>query len=262
MSFYSFNVETAAQYGVDEAIVIHNFQFWITKNKANGKHFHDGKTWTYNSQEALAKLFPFWSKRQIQRIMKSIFDSGILVKGDYNKRGYDKTMWYAFQDEGDWLHTAETLKAPNGAMSESNTGPNGATDSTKRCHGQHQTVPPIPDSKPDSKPDIKKAKKQPITFQAFLEDIKALGEQAIPKDDPIFEYAEKAGIEKHFLLLAWEEFKVKYLRTGKKYKDWRMVFRESVRANWFKLWWFDAGGKCELTSLGRQSENYHNPEAV
>ena len=49
---YSFDIEVAQQYGVNEAIMIKNLQFWIMKNKANGKHFHDGHTWTYNSVAA------------------------------------------------------------------------------------------------------------------------------------------------------------------------------------------------------------------
>ena len=46
---YSFNGDIAAKYGVDEAVFIHNLYWWIRKNQANGRHYKDGKTWTYNS---------------------------------------------------------------------------------------------------------------------------------------------------------------------------------------------------------------------
>ena len=150
---YSFNVETAKQYGVDEAIVIQNFQYWIKKNVANKQHENDGRTWTYNTQNALAELFPFWSRRQIQRILKSLMDMRVIMSGEYNKKGYDKTKWYAFINQKEWLETPETLNAPNGAVSDSNNAPNGALHSTKRCSPLTQTVLPIPDSKPNSKPD-------------------------------------------------------------------------------------------------------------
>ena len=39
---HHFNIEYAKKYGILEAILIDNFQFWIAKNRANGKHFHDG----------------------------------------------------------------------------------------------------------------------------------------------------------------------------------------------------------------------------
>ena len=46
---YSFNIHIAKKYGVDEAIMIKNFQFWILKNEASEKHNHKGSYWTYNS---------------------------------------------------------------------------------------------------------------------------------------------------------------------------------------------------------------------
>lgn len=95
---YQFDTDIAAIYGVDESIMIANLQFWIRKNEANGKHFHDGRFWTYNSIEAFTKLFPFWTARQIRRIIKSLEDKGVIVTGNYNTSAYDRTTWYAFGD--------------------------------------------------------------------------------------------------------------------------------------------------------------------
>ena len=63
---YSFDSRIAELYGVDEAVFIHNLYYWLMKNEANGRHYYDGKSWTYNSLQAFAKLFPFWSRRQIE----------------------------------------------------------------------------------------------------------------------------------------------------------------------------------------------------
>ena len=76
---YQFDTDIAALYGVDESIMIANLQFWIRKNEANGKHFHDGRFWTYNSIDAFTKLFPFWTARQIRRILKSLEEKGVIV---------------------------------------------------------------------------------------------------------------------------------------------------------------------------------------
>jgi hypothetical protein len=133
---YSFDVEVATKYGVDEAIMIQNFQFWIFKNKAGEKNQHDGRTWTFNTIKALETIFPFWSVKQIRRVMKSLIDNEILVTGNYNQKGYDQTTWYAFKDEQKWLEPLILKNCPNGQM-----------ELPKRANGIAQTGKPIPDNK-------------------------------------------------------------------------------------------------------------------
>ena len=79
---YSFDCKLAEKYGVDEAIFLHNLYFWIVKNEANGRHHHEGRTWTYNSMAAFARLFPFWSKRQVERIIRNLVANGALLEGN------------------------------------------------------------------------------------------------------------------------------------------------------------------------------------
>ena len=93
---YSFDINYAQLYGINEAIMIKNFQYWITKNKSNDGNFHDGKTWTYNSVNAFTALFPFWSYQKICRILKSLITQKVLMVGNYNRAKYDRTKWYAF----------------------------------------------------------------------------------------------------------------------------------------------------------------------
>jgi hypothetical protein len=118
----AFDVQTAIDYGVNEAIMIQNFVFWIEKNLANNKNHHDGRTWTYNTQEAFTFLFPFWSKWQVQRIIESLEKQGVLIKGNYNHHAYDRTQWYAFSDEDKWLNkfenTPQTLEDVHIAKSQ------------------------------------------------------------------------------------------------------------------------------------------------
>lgn len=92
---FSFDGEFAKEHGVNEAIMYQYFSYWIAKNKANDKHFYDGYTWTYNSQKALTELFPFWNRAKIQRIISSLENQGLLIKGNYNQLAYDRTTWYA-----------------------------------------------------------------------------------------------------------------------------------------------------------------------
>jgi len=96
---YNLNIDHAKQYGVDEAIMINNFQYWVMKNKANGINCHEGKTWTYNSVRSYVEIYPFWTSNQIERILTSLRNQGVLIVGNYNKAKYDRTKWYAFADE-------------------------------------------------------------------------------------------------------------------------------------------------------------------
>ena len=100
---YSFDIEIAKQIGVNEAIMYQNILFWICKNKAEGRHFYDGRYWTFNSVRAFQELFPFWSLKQTRTVLDSLVKQGILMKGNYNKTVYDRTCWYAFVNEPDDL---------------------------------------------------------------------------------------------------------------------------------------------------------------
>lgn len=96
---HSFETEDAAKYGLVEAVMLNNFRYWISHNKANKAHEHDGKTWTYNSVKAFESLFPYLTANQIRRCLESLITQGVLVRGNYNISAYDKTSWFAFSDE-------------------------------------------------------------------------------------------------------------------------------------------------------------------
>ena len=96
---HTFNVEVAKNTGVDGAIIIENIYYWLLKNKANKKHYHDGFYWTYNSVKAFEELFPYWSVKQISRILNSLERDGYLKTGNYNKLAYDRTKWYTLTEK-------------------------------------------------------------------------------------------------------------------------------------------------------------------
>lgn len=103
-------------------------------------------------------------------------------------------------------------------------------------------------------------KREKVTFNAFIETCRAAGERPIRTDDPIFDFAEDAGIPREFVALAWREFAIKHRDSGKLQKDWRAHFRDAVRRNWFKLWWCPPAGGCELTTSGVQVKRERDAE--
>ena len=94
-----FDVEHAKRYGVVEAVLIANFQFWIAKNRANGENLRNGRTWTYNSVRAYALLFPYLSRDQVRRAIDRLVAAEVLTVGNYNDKATDQTKWFAFHDE-------------------------------------------------------------------------------------------------------------------------------------------------------------------
>lgn len=95
---YSFNKDVAILVGVENAVIIHSIMFWITKNKHNDKMFYDGRYWTYSSQKAMLKSFPFFSKDQIKRRISSLARQGyLIVTSEYSQD--KKTYWYSVSND-------------------------------------------------------------------------------------------------------------------------------------------------------------------
>ncbi len=94
-----FNETIANQFGVNAAIILQNFAFWINRNKENGSNLKDGKHWTYITLKGLKEKFPFLSSDKIRYSISKLIDAGILTKGNFNKTKYDRTLWYSFNDD-------------------------------------------------------------------------------------------------------------------------------------------------------------------
>ena len=106
-----------------------------------------------------------------------------------------------------------------------------------------------------SKPKQRKqAEDRSITFATFMKQRDEANLPHISPDHHVYTYAEDVGIPDSFLEIAFHEFAEKYTKEGKKYKDWEKAFANSVRYNWFKLWWLNEANEYELTSQGRQAD--------
>lgn len=131
---YSFNIEVAQKYGVNEAIFMHNLYFWIFKNEANERHFYEGRYWTYNSAEAFSKLFPFWSADQVKRLIKKMRDSGLILIGNFNQNQFNRTSWYALSDEITSIYKGVISAGDDG-------GENPLFGSAKSHNGERDSAP-------------------------------------------------------------------------------------------------------------------------
>lgn len=137
-----FDINIAMKYGIQPAIILNNLYFWIEKNRANEKHFYDGYYWTYNSMKAFSELFPYMTERQIDYAIKKLVESGLVIKGNYNKSSYDRTCWYAITKAGySILQNCEMDKTNK----EYSISQNCEMDKTNLSNGNDTIVKPIPD---------------------------------------------------------------------------------------------------------------------
>lgn len=209
---YHFRIEDAIEYGVNEAILINNFRFWVAKNKANKKNFFDGRTWTYNSVEAFTVLFPFWTPHQIRHTIKSLKKQQVIITGNYSELKYDRTTWFAFKDE-------EKLLKNNSPICEKSQFD--LSKITNRIEKNHK---PIPYNKPYNKPDniilpfhslkfsetwnefklqreMKRKKVSPIAERRLLKDLSQYDEQtaiAMIEQSITNDYQGIFPIKKHY----------------------------------------------------------------
>lgn len=80
----------AALLGLNEAIVLQQFNYWL---KRSNKQF-EGYTWIYNTIDKWLQQFPFFSKSTLRRTITHLETQGIVVTGNFNQKGFDKTKWY------------------------------------------------------------------------------------------------------------------------------------------------------------------------
>lgn len=95
----TFDIATAVEFkSIELAILIKYFQnqFLIEKTE---KYFFQKRTWISRSFLQISKDCPYWSKKQVERLMQKMIQQKILIKEKFNKEKMNQTCWYAFVDE-------------------------------------------------------------------------------------------------------------------------------------------------------------------
>ncbi|WP_459395863.1 conserved phage C-terminal domain-containing protein [Listeria monocytogenes] len=82
----------AREIGLNEAIVLQQIHYWLNKKQ----NLHDGRYWTYRSiQKWQEENFSFWSLNTVKRTFTSLREKKLLLTANYNKKKFDKTVWYS-----------------------------------------------------------------------------------------------------------------------------------------------------------------------
>lgn len=101
----------AKKIGLNEAIVLQQVHYWLEIKKSTKKDYHDGAYWVYNTYDDWKKQFDFWSIATIRRTFSSLEKKGLLITGNYNRAGFDKTKWYTINYEA--LNSLDNASAQN-----------------------------------------------------------------------------------------------------------------------------------------------------
>ena len=142
---HSFSVSLATELQhVEKAIIIENLSFWIDKNKANRKHLHNGKYWTYNTAQAFSELFPYMNPNSIQKWLKQLKDDGYILSENFNDNSYDRTKWYTLTNKA-YKHLRPFVKNTNGNVETTNpSDQNDESTTTDIKQDINTDTPPAP----------------------------------------------------------------------------------------------------------------------
>jgi DNA-binding PadR family transcriptional regulator len=112
----------AMEIGFLESVVLLQIEYLISisHNERNGQF------WTYQTlQELKDKHFPWLSLATICRTLKSLEDAKLIVRGNFNQTGFDRTVWYALNYTG--IRALQSVRVGEDApilQNEKSTGKN------------------------------------------------------------------------------------------------------------------------------------------
>lgn len=94
---HTFSVADAIEFGVNKAILLHNFRFWLGVNQRNNECQRDGATWTFLTADRIASAHGYMSRRSVARWLTELCDAGKIIRRQFGKIG-NQTYWYTMPD--------------------------------------------------------------------------------------------------------------------------------------------------------------------
>jgi len=133
--------------GLNKAIVLQQLHYWLQINERKGHNYYDGHYWVYNTIENWkTENFPFFSCDTIRRTFAALKKKKLIITGNYNKAGFDKTKWYT-------INYKKLEKMQKRFMRNAQRK---AAKGRKDVGKLHNTIPEItPETSPGITPDIK-----------------------------------------------------------------------------------------------------------
>jgi len=104
-------IDLGGDYGA--AVVLEGIARGCMRHASEGTHEHDGRYWMYQTCKGMAEYYGTMSEDAVHRKVQKLLKEGMIVRGNFNKIGFDRTSWYALTDRG-WSYytTPEPLPKP------------------------------------------------------------------------------------------------------------------------------------------------------
>ena len=143
----------AEKYGVNAAIFLRDIFHWCETNRNNGENFHEGRWWTYQTMKGLCLRHTYWTKNQMEHIIRTCREKGALLSGHFGENQFDRTCWYALTDEALALFGAPSSSSEISEM-DSREIPAASLKNQKCNIDKYKTenktytpLPPVPEAK-------------------------------------------------------------------------------------------------------------------
>lgn len=94
--YYYCSVEDTKRYGIIRSAIIGRIRFWCEYNEKNKvkERYHQDYWWSgFISSRELAEQLGM-SERTIEKNITELVNIGVLIKGRFNKKGFDRTRWF------------------------------------------------------------------------------------------------------------------------------------------------------------------------
>ncbi len=220
----------AMRYGLEESIFLDSIIFWVRENRSRNENYHDGRWWTYNSLHGLTEMFPWWSDKQIRRIVNSCKEKGAILTGNYNVDGRDRTIWYSPSND-----LLELYGEDWGDHAPESICPNGKKHSPKRADVCAQMGGPLPCNNPCN--NIYSPPNPPRGVKVEQEPSKHKHGSygwVLLTDDQYKKLVSDLGQVETDRCICYVDESAQSSGNKNHWKDWNLVIRRCARDGWGK----------------------------
>lgn len=240
------NEQVWIDFGLDIAVFLDTMAYWIKKNAANKqpRNFHEGRYWTYNTQEAFQKMFPGWSRETIRRIIRNCVKHGLLIIGNFNKKSFDRTNWYSLTDKAVEYYSSLWL-----IMRDQPCNP----DKTSCVDSNQASV--------DSNPPIPKELPSVSNINITISDILEIYHQELPDLPKVKKVDSKLNYQLRKMIKSWSS----YQKDGKEFslesfRDYLQMLKKHY--SWFLEPYTTESGRPVKSSLRKITREYNMSRIV
>lgn len=93
-NYMAFVESYAKEYGLHEAVMLELIKILSYDNHTE-KIIEGNKIWIKMTQKEFSEISGFWSKRQVERVLRNLESKNAISTGKFNESPLDVTKWYS-----------------------------------------------------------------------------------------------------------------------------------------------------------------------